>query len=170
MIRTAAPAAADGAAPAVEGPAEETILTTPTDGVASWSTEKIEPFAQAANQHIIVKEVGKPLWEIFRSISITLLSTHMAAWDWLLYVAEHKEDGPLANQNVLIKTIDGVGGYTGMQFYNDNHYLYATKINTIMLKLLSAGSTHAPYSSARPPRASRDHCYTRRSTSTWASF
>ena len=113
MIRTAAPAAAAGEAKADEPPVEETILTTPTDGVASWSTDKITPFAPAADQRIIVKEVGKPLWEVFRSISITLLSTHMAAWDWLLYVAEHKEDGPLADQSVLIKTIDGVGGYTG---------------------------------------------------------
>ena len=78
MIRTAAPAAAAGEGKADDAPAEETILTTPTDGVASWSTDKITPFAPAADQRIVVKKVGRSHWEIFRSISITLLSTHMA--------------------------------------------------------------------------------------------
>ena len=62
MIRTAAPAAAAGEGKADDAPAEETILTTPTDGVASWSTDKITPFAPAADQRIIVKEVGRPHW------------------------------------------------------------------------------------------------------------
>ena len=83
MIRTAAPAAAAGEGKADDAPAKETIPTTPNGGVASWSTDKITPFAPAADQRIIVKEVGKPLWEVFRSISITLLSTHMAAVFWL---------------------------------------------------------------------------------------
>ena len=85
QITRPAPAAdAEGAAAA---PAE--IITTPRDSVESWTTEKITPFAPAADQRIVVKEMGKPHWEVFRSMSIMLLSTHMAAWDWLLYRAGH---------------------------------------------------------------------------------
>ena len=82
------PAAADS-----DGDATE-VITTPRDSVESWTTEKITPFAPAADQRIVVKEVGKPHWEAFRTLSIMLLSTHMAAWDWMLYMAGHKEHGP----------------------------------------------------------------------------
>ena len=82
ITRPAPAAAEDGAAAA---PAE--IITTPRDSVESWTTEKINPFAPAADQRIVVKEVGKPHWEAFRTLSIMLLSTQMAAWDWMLYMA-----------------------------------------------------------------------------------
>ena len=56
----------------------------PRDSVETWTTEKITPFAPAADQRIVVKDMGKSHWEIFRSMSIMLLSTHMATWDWML--------------------------------------------------------------------------------------
>ena len=110
------PAAADS-----DGDATE-VITTPRDSVESWTTEKITPFAPAADQRIVVKEVGKPHWEAFRTLSIMLLSTHMAAWDWMLYMAGHREHGSDAHKKNLVRTIDGVGGYTGMQFFEDNDH------------------------------------------------
>ena len=99
ITRPAPAAESEGAAAA---PAE--IITTPRDSVESWTTEKITPFAPAADQRIVVKEVGKPHWEAFRTLSIMLLSTHMAAWDWMLYMAGHKEHGPDDEQNILVRT------------------------------------------------------------------
>ena len=100
QITRPVPAAAEEGAAAA--PAE--IITTPRDSVESWTTEKITPFAPAADQRIVVKEVGKPHWDTFRTLSIMLLSTHMAAWDWMLYMAGHKEHGPDDEQNILVRT------------------------------------------------------------------
>ena len=124
IISRPAPAAADGD----DDASAETVTTTPRDSVETWTTEKITPFAPAADQRIVVKDMGKSHWEIFRSMSIMLLSTHMATWDWMLYMAGHKEHGPDGAQNILVRTIDGVGGYTGMQFFKDNNHQYATRL------------------------------------------
>ena len=61
------------------------------DCVDTWSTDKIETFAPAAEQMIVVRNVGKPHWKVFRTMSILLLTSRGAAWDWLLYAAGHKE-------------------------------------------------------------------------------
>ena len=37
------------------------------DCVDTWSTDKIETFAPAAEQMIVVRNVGKPHWKVFRS-------------------------------------------------------------------------------------------------------
>ena len=70
-------------------------------------------------------------------MSILLLTSRGAAWDWLLYAAGHKETG-VGNKR-LIRTIDGVGGYTGLSFFNDQNNMYTAKIHSIMLKLLPEG-------------------------------
>ena len=54
------------------------------DCVDTWSTDKIETFAPAAEQMIVVRNVGKPHWKVFRTMSILLLTSRGAAWDWLL--------------------------------------------------------------------------------------
>ena len=105
ITRPAAAEAKDG-----EADAPATIITTPRDSVESWTTEKITPFAPAADQRIVVKDMGKHHWEEFRTLSIMLLSTHMAAWDWMLYMAGHREHGTGLQKNILVRTIDGVGG------------------------------------------------------------
>ena len=60
------PAAAES-----DGEATE-VITTPRDSVESWTTEKITPFAPAADQRIVVKDMGKHHWEEFRTLSIML--------------------------------------------------------------------------------------------------
>ena len=47
----------------------------------TWSTDKTEPFAPAAEQLIVVRNVGKPHWKVFRTTSILLLTSRGAAWD-----------------------------------------------------------------------------------------
>ena len=129
-----------GAAAAAESKADadagETVHAQ-QDCVDTWSTDKIETFAPAAEQMIVVRNVGKPHWKVFRTMSILLLTSRGAAWDWLLYAAGHKETG-VGNQR-LIRTIDGVGGYTGLSFFNDQNNMYTAKIHSIMLKLLPEG-------------------------------
>ena len=55
----------------------------------------------------------------------------------MLYAAGHKETG-VGNKR-LIRTIDGVGGFTGLSFFNDQNNMYTAKIHSIMLKLLPEG-------------------------------
>ena len=43
-----------------------------------------------------------------QSVFLTPLE-FLAAWDWLLYMAGHKEHSPDHEQNTLVRTIDGVG-------------------------------------------------------------
>ena len=45
------------------------------DCVDTWSTDKIETFAPAAEQMIVVRNVGKPHWKVFRTMSILLLTS-----------------------------------------------------------------------------------------------
>ena len=85
-------------------------------------------------------------------MSILLLTSRGAAWDWLLYAAGHKETG-VGNQR-LIRTIDGVGGYTGLSFFNDQNNMYTAKIHSIMLKLLPEGPWLLPESPPRCPPTS----------------
>ena len=82
------------------------LVLAQQDCVDTWSTDKIETFAPAAEQLIVVRSVGKPHWKVFRTMSILLLTSRGAAWDWMLYAAGHKEKG--AGSNRLIRTIDGV--------------------------------------------------------------
>ena len=49
------------------------------DCVDTWSTDKIETFAPAAEQMIVVRSVGKPHWKVFRTMSILLLTSRGAA-------------------------------------------------------------------------------------------
>ena len=57
------------------------IVLTQQDCVDTWSTDKIETFAPAAEQMIVVRNVGKPYWKVFRTMSILLLTSRGAAWD-----------------------------------------------------------------------------------------
>ena len=77
QIATGSPPAADGAA----APPAETAITTPRDSVETWTTEKITPFAPAADQRIVVKEMGKPHGEELRSMSIGV-DTRRALAGW----------------------------------------------------------------------------------------
>ena len=45
------------------------------DCVDTWSTDKIETFAPAAEQMIVVRNVGKPHWKVFRTMGILLLTS-----------------------------------------------------------------------------------------------
>ena len=49
------------------------IVLAQQDCVDTWSTDKIETFAPAAEQMIVVRSVGKPHWKVFRTMSILLL-------------------------------------------------------------------------------------------------
>ena len=57
------------------------IVLAQQDCVDTWSTDKIETFAPAAEQLIAVRSVGKPHWKVFRTMSILLLTSRGAAWD-----------------------------------------------------------------------------------------
>ena len=50
-------------------------------------------------------------------------------------MAGHREHGTEEQKNILVRTIDGVGGYTGMQFFECMTPLYLA-----MLGLLPAAS------------------------------
>ena len=118
-----------GAAESKEDEAAATsgaIVLAQQDCVDTWSTDKIETFAPAAEQLIVVRSVGKPHWKVFRTMSILLLTSRGAAWDWMLYAAGHKEKG--AGSNRLIRTIDGVGGFTGLSFFNDQNNMYTAPL------------------------------------------
>ena len=45
------------------------IVLAQQDCVDTWSTDKIETFASAAEQMIVVRSVGKPHWKVFRTMS-----------------------------------------------------------------------------------------------------
>ena len=67
-----APTTGDGAT-TVPAAAEE-VINLPRDSVSTWPTDKIDPFAPAAeDQRIVVVQVGRALWEQFRSMSILIV-------------------------------------------------------------------------------------------------
>ena len=55
------------------------LVLAQQDCVDTWSTDKIETFAPAAEQMIVVRSVGKPHWKVFRTMSILLLTSRGAA-------------------------------------------------------------------------------------------
>ena len=58
------------------------VVLAQQDCVDTWSTDKIEPFAPAAEQLIVVRNVGKLHWKAFRTMGILLLTSRGAAWAW----------------------------------------------------------------------------------------
>ena len=71
--RIATAASEDSKEEEAAAPGGAIVLAQP-DCVDTWSTDKIEPFAPAAEQLIIVRIVGKPHWKVFRTLSILLLT------------------------------------------------------------------------------------------------
>ena len=69
------------------------------DCVDTWSTDKIETFAPAAEQMIVVRNVGKPHWKVFRTMSILLLTSRARIYEHYMEGGNNKANG----QGVLIK-------------------------------------------------------------------